>query len=370
MPRAVEPSDSAGGQQSGLDGPLLSSSSGGGNHPEPGGFCRDFCTLARDDVRGYCGELRAMLPGGSSGANDAMLSRIGAAVDEHDVAMYTKAGCGYCSRATVLLQQQQDAAGFSLSSAIGTDDETRAALGHALSLASVTFPVVLIRGVYVGGADELTELVDQGQLSALLHATRVPFRSGAVPRSEALQRLEVSSTPISYLCCLPVLTSLDAGAHVDQAPQLCRAPSGGDPWWRPVQLTCYANQIRLVSIVHALLFIAALLLSWLDVPAVAYGLLVVFTVDAGVFIVHGASPFGVLGVPTTWLVWRSRGAAVTSIPYKVVWTVYLVTLLPMLLDCGEGEPAGSCIPPLNTTAQRTALVTFTGNSALLGALRF
>lgn len=138
-----------------------------------------------------------------------------------------------------------------------------------------------------------------------------------------------------------------------------------------MQLTCYANQIRLVSVVHALLFGLVLLLTWLGIfPAVAVGVLIVFILDAGAFIMHGSSPFGVLGVPTTWLVWRARGAAVTAIPYKVVWAVYLATLIPMLLDCGETEPLGSCLPQLNTTAHQTSLALFTGNSALLGALRF
>ena len=138
-----------------------------------------------------------------------------------------------------------------------------------------------------------------------------------------------------------------------------------------MQLSCYANQIRLVSAVHASLFALVLLLTWFGTtPVVSIGLLIVFILDAGLFIVHGSSPFAVLGVPTTWFVWRSRGPVVTSIPYKVVWTVYLATLIPMVLDCGDAEPLGSCLPPLNTTAQQTSLVLFTGNSAMLGALRF
>jgi hypothetical protein len=127
----------------------------------------------------------------------------------------------------------------------------------------------------------------------------------------------------------------------------------------------------MVSAVHAILLGLTLLLTWFGAaPVLAVGLLVVFILDAGVFIVHGASPFGVLGVPTTWFVWSTRGAAVTSIPYKVVWTVYLATLIPMLLDCGEAEPLGSCLPQLNSTAHQTSLALFTGNSAMLGALRF
>lgn len=193
-------------------------------------------------------------------------------------------------------------------------------------------------------------------------------------RTEPLQRLEVCVSRASVGCVM--IVNLHHwysmfGCVVAQTPQLCKAPSGDDPWWRPMQLTCYANQIRLVSAVHALLLGLVLLLTWLGAaPVAAVGLLLVFILDVGVFIVHGSSPFGVLGVPTTWIVWRSRGPAVTSIPYKVVWTAYLATLIPMLLDCGEVEPLGSCVPQLNTTAHQTSLALFTGNSAMLGALRF
>eukprot|EP01044_Picomonas_judraskeda_P018112 COSAG03_NODE_3530_length_1966_cov_2.881093_3_plen_92_part_00 len=81
------------------------------------------------------------------------------------------------------MQKQQNNApaqpGFTVFSSVGTEPEIRVALAYALRVASVTFPVVFISGLYAGGSDELTELVELGELNQLLQSTRaVPFRAG------------------------------------------------------------------------------------------------------------------------------------------------------------------------------------------------
>ncbi len=149
-----------------------------------GGFWRDMFTLAVNDLQEYCSELWSLLRCGSGEVDAAVLTSIAEAVDGHDVVIFTKIGCPYCQRASALLQTQQDSRstqpGFSVFSSPGTDRETRAALSHSLSVASVTFPVVFIGGVFAGGADELVELVELGEFDRLLQTTRPgPFRAGA-----------------------------------------------------------------------------------------------------------------------------------------------------------------------------------------------
>ncbi len=148
------------------------------------GFCRDLFTLARNDIQDYCSELWSLLRCGSGKVDAAVLASIAEAVDGHDIAMYTKTGCPYCQRASALLQKQQDGCstqpGFSVFSSPGTEPGIRAALAHSLSVASVTFPVVFIGGIFAGGADELAELVELGEFNRLLQATRAEsFRAGA-----------------------------------------------------------------------------------------------------------------------------------------------------------------------------------------------
>ena len=168
MPRVSTPADSYSGEEA--QATLLAG--------DGGGFCRDLFALARDDLRDYSGELCSLLRCGRSSVDAAALASIAEAVDGHDLVLYTKTGCPYCQRASVLVQQQQHSTGFSVFSSLGTELEVRAALNYALSITSVTFPVVFIGGVYAGGADELVELVELGEFNRLLQAPRAPFRAG------------------------------------------------------------------------------------------------------------------------------------------------------------------------------------------------
>ena len=304
--------------------------------------------LACDDLTGYLREFRTLLPcaGPREQAPEvaAALAAIAAAVDGHDVAVFKKVGCGFCAHAATQLETLQTSADFTMTSVVATGAAERSALELTLGLPTITFPSIFVKGVFVGGADDLQELVDEGSLPELLAATSTPLQAGSVPVSEQQKRL--------------------------QAPQLCRAPGGGR-WWQPMQLTCYANQIRLVSFVHVVIFSLSLLLIVLGQNVAAIAVMSVLAVDAVIFILHGASPFGPLGVITTRLCWRWRGSAVTSIPYKVVWGIYLGTLVPMILLCGgEDGPWSGCAENLDTAAHKASLTLFIVNSGSLAALRF
>ena len=189
MPRVSEPASRAGETARAPllepEGPLASAGSTTTGAPglSCAGLCRDLYTLACDDLQGYCRELWSLVRCGASEVDAAALASIAEAVEGHDIVMYTKVGCPYCARASALVQKQQNNApaqpGFTVFSSVGTEPEIRVALAYALRVASVTFPVVFISGLYAGGSDELTELVELGELNQLLQSTRaVPFRAG------------------------------------------------------------------------------------------------------------------------------------------------------------------------------------------------
>jgi glutaredoxin 3 len=94
----------------------------------------------------------------------------------HDVAVFTKVGCPYCAKAEDLLASglSRQGGAFTLLATVGTAAATRDALGRALGLPTVTFPVIFVRGVYVGGSDELHELVDMGLFGPLLQEVPRP----------------------------------------------------------------------------------------------------------------------------------------------------------------------------------------------------
>ena len=53
---------------------------------------------------------------------------------------------------------------------IGTDYYTKTAASDALRLSDFTFPQIIIRGTYIGGSDDLRQLVDSGEFNVLLSA--------------------------------------------------------------------------------------------------------------------------------------------------------------------------------------------------------
>ena len=191
MPRVSETATAA-GRAGETRAPLLESeaplaagsTTGAGGGFSCAGLCRDLYALARDDIEAYCSELWSLLRCGFSEVDAAALASIAEAVEGHDIVMYTKVGCPYCARASALVKNQQDKhaltqPGFTVFSSVGTEPEIRAALAFALRVASVTFPVVFISGLYAGGSDELGKLVELGELNRLLQSPRaVPFRAG------------------------------------------------------------------------------------------------------------------------------------------------------------------------------------------------
>lgn len=157
---------------SGASGAASAASAAASGTPAPSGFCRDLVALACDDLSGYLREFRTLLPCYGSRQQSpevaAALATIAAAADGYDVAVFKKVGCGFCARAAELLETRQASAGFTMTSVVATGAAERSALELTLALPTVTFPCIFVKGVFVGGSDDLQELLDDGDLPELL----------------------------------------------------------------------------------------------------------------------------------------------------------------------------------------------------------
>jgi len=178
----------------------------------------------------------------------------------------------------------------------------------------VSYPHIIIRGHYVGGNQELQEVIKSGELPALLTAAPVPFGVDSYPPS-----LSVFHVPPPALC----------GYFL--------------------QMQIYANVVRCYSLLHTIIF-AALLAA----DAGSTWFLYVLLVDLVLVVLAGPipAPFGVLA---SAMVTSCKGAAVTAIPYKVVFTIYAIAVLLVLFF---------------DRAATGTYVTFAINSSMLAVFRF
>jgi len=81
-----------------------------------------------------------------------------------DVTIYTRQGCGYCSRAKSLLTSKQ--VGFTEHDATYSQELRQEMIGKANGRS--TFPQIFINGEHVGGCDELHALERAGKLDPML----------------------------------------------------------------------------------------------------------------------------------------------------------------------------------------------------------
>ncbi len=81
-----------------------------------------------------------------------------------DVTIYTRQGCGYCSRAKSLLTSKQ--VSFTEHDATYSQELRQEMIGKANGRS--TFPQIFINGEHVGGCDELHALERAGKLDPML----------------------------------------------------------------------------------------------------------------------------------------------------------------------------------------------------------
>ena len=312
---------------------------------EESGFWRGLWGKMSSDFFSYLSEY-GLRCGDTSGEIRVKSGVLACQINDYDVVVISKVGCGFCERAKVMLAEQNRIPTlFSQETVIGTDSVTRAAVSSALGLADITFPQIIIRGIYVGGCDNLRELISSGEFARLVRGEKV-----------------YSSADLR----VPWYPPLEAEALT---PKLLLAPSvtPSKPYpWACFQWYMYSNLVRYVSIFHSLLLLAALLLSTLgdndtssSISRLVNVILYVLIYDLTAIVLHAPAPFSISGTIGTYIGWKYRGNITSSLPYKFVFAIYISSLLPLLVH--------------NKTTSKAAIAVYTSeliNSSVLVVFRF
>jgi len=296
-------------------------------------------------------------------------------IDDHDVVLFAKVGCGYCEKAKKVLKELQEKMSFSLKIVHVKGDKTMSTLQSncmqrtlkkQLHIFDLTYPQIIIAGYYIGGADDLLKIIDDGRFAQYLEATRVHSAAdtGRIVWDEDL--LSIASKP--DLRHVPRVRSEGA--------------------WYPTnwpyyvfQWTVHANLIRYISILQIILYALIWVLIETDnssptsngsgggamesmQQSIAIVLLYVALIDVVIIVVIGPSPFSPTGVISTYFGWKSRGNATSILPYKAVFAAYIFGCSISLKNFNEAETAEETTKAL--TAVQIQMLGYISNSALLG----
>lgn len=185
-------------------------------------------------------------------------------------------------------------------SVIGNDPETKEALKQGLGLPMVSFPAVFVRGAFLGSFEQLQDVVSTGRLDEFLIAPMADFPA-------------------------------DASAMPDPV-KLLVGPRGQR--WFAFQLHVYGNFVRMLSLLHVVLF-AFMLAIANAAPGLATGMLWVIVVDLAIFTMTGPTPLAPVCTLVTMFVWRFRGNAVTSLPYKAIIGAAYIFNIAGVLTCSN-----------------------------------
>lgn len=316
-------------------------------HDGPQNPIKKICIEAFDDALSYISEYGVLK---YSADVKSKRSEFSAAINHYDVVIVAKVGCGFCERAKAMLSEAK-ASGmdFSQHIIIGTDRTWRYAVGASLNLGDLTFPQLVVRGVYIGGCDNLRDAISRGLLIPWL--TRSPVRSS---EDEVVtwepELLKEANSPKMF--------------------QVATVPSTRNKWYSKFYLFnwhMYSNLVRYISLFHVICFVLLLILyapmKDENHTALLVGNIVFFVlfIDLLMLVLFGPSPFSLSGCLATMFGWKYKGNVTSAVPYKVVFAAYLFSLAPLLLKKDESIYSG------------TALGVYIGsviNSAVLVVFRF
>jgi len=269
-----------------------------------------------------------------------------------DVVVFAKPGCGYCARAKALLQAQHSSASNpTFTEAVvdvvkGTTEGAALAkaLAISLQLGDMTFPQILIRGRYIGGADDLADLVAAGRMPALLARDMCSASAKHLLSWEERAKTRASKPD---LFTVPHMRSAE-GAWYPHWP------------WYGFHFCLYSNLVRYMSLIQLGLMVPSYFMykrgSASDIAA-AQVLMWILLYDLCAIILFGPSPLSISGTISTYCGWRVRGNATSALPYKAVFVAYVVTFIPLFFK-------------KNYSGLTTALLAYISNSLLLVAFRF
>jgi glutaredoxin len=282
------------------------------------------CGYAKADVKAYCREYVDLL-GGQNDFDPVKAAEFADVVNSNAVAMFVQASCRYCESASSVLDEEMEHAEFTLSTIEIADSSAKGTLKAMLQNQNLTFPVVFIRGRYVGGCYELQKLIKQRHFSVLLSKKQPSF----------VLLPSLGTTRPMYL------------AQADGGP------------WLTFQLKGYSNVIRGYALLQVIVFAIIIILIQSDLVTASAAVMVFILADLLLFAITGPTPLSPMCGLATFFLWNRRGAPVTLIPYKIVFGVYIAGLIRQLL-CDK--TSGSC--------QHTGVfVSLLTNSAMLAVLR-
>jgi len=202
---------------------------------------------------------------------------------------------------------------FKSSYLASSNPEIKAALKQGLGLPLLSFPAVFVRGAFLGGFEQLQDAISTDSFKDIL---------------------------TQPMCTFPA----DAAARPDPV-KLWVGPRGQS--WFAFQLHVYANYVRMLSLLHVVLFAVMMAISD-AAPGLATGLLWLVMVDLGIFTLTGPTPLAPVSTLVSLFVWRFRGNAVTSVPYKLIMGAGYVYTMISIVTCsgfaaGGGELFGGVV---------------------------
>ena len=327
--------------------------------PEKQSAVTTVATQLRTDFLGYLQEYIS-LPCFDSKTDVTTNTEITDLIDGYDIVVFGKVGCGFCKRAKEALFLYQERThpevNIKVFDVYGVEGMSNAlsksykkAVAKKVGLYDMTFPQIVVGGVYVGGADDLLTLMDQGKFPELLKTPHVP-----TPPHKKL--------------------SWETGlAAIAAKPQMLNVPilRGSDGAWYPhwpwysFHWVMYANLVRYISVLQIgwMFAITGLLNSGSDSnKKLAFIFGWIFLFDLIMFTALGPSPWSPSGAISTYFGWKTRGNVTSALPYKVVFLAYIAALVAIL-------PGGALAVDADTKLVK-ALAGAILNSVFLAVFRF
>ncbi|GMI14161.1 hypothetical protein TrLO_g5419 [Triparma laevis f. longispina] len=281
----------------------------------------------KDDASSYLLEywmfLSTAFPCLKDGKSEGALADESKLIDEkisnNDVVLVGKGGCGYCKRAKETLANAQTTTPFAMDIYLIANTDTITAAGEKvarqniksrLNLFDLTFPQIIVAGQYIGGADDLTLLVESGEFDKLVLSDKPEMGAGEKIQYEATLKERSSK------------------------PDLFKVPKVRGTWYPDwpfysFQWAMYSNLVRYISILHLILM--GVTVSLIDAqPEIANALIFFYFVDLCIIVIFGPVP-SFCGTVSMYFGWKMRGNATSTLPYKVVFLAYVYGLLHVTL---------------------------------------
>lgn len=230
-----------------------------------------------------------------------------------------------------------------------------------LRIFDLTFPQIIVKGKYIGGADDLSRVVEENRFSTLLSNDHI-------------------NTAADYsITWDDDLLSMASKPDLFKVPRV-RAEGAWYPDWPyyVFQWTVHANLIRYISVIQIIVMGCIFVLIETSEAAsgamskmqqnLAVFLLCLFLADIILLTAVGVSPFSPSGVIATYFGWKSRGNATSVLPYKAVFAAYIFGTCIALNKYNKAENEEEVASALD--AVKDQMVGYISNSALLAVFRF